>query len=103
LTHLSRFFSKIIKKINYPQTRYYDTIYESSTLAEAYHKSVVQMRTPWELDGITLGTKETKKVSPAPSSAQKEKKILLECMSYLLIGCMNFLFINLFLTIFNLR
>jgi len=39
------------------------------------------MRTPWELDGITLGTKETKKVSPSlppppapPLSAQKEKK-----------------------------
>jgi hypothetical protein len=43
-------------------------IYESSTLAEVYHKSVVQMRTPWELDGITLGTKETKKVSPRPRS-----------------------------------
>jgi hypothetical protein len=48
-------------------------IYESSTLAETYHKSVVQMRTPWELDGITLGTKETKKGLP-PLCSPKGKK-----------------------------
>jgi hypothetical protein len=61
----------------------------------------------WELKGNMLGTKEKRKKSsfppPSPPGKLKRKKSRhFECMLSLPIGCMKFLFLKLFVTIFGL-